>query len=110
MISALLRMARSVVDSVLSQLAGQKNIVLEQAMRPMDAMVQQVVGGVWIGKGADAFVQEVRSVMNPGCKLIDNNFATFIRNITAARARIDKADQDVTRLVTGKLTDPFKFF
>jgi len=110
MFDFLVRMARAVVDNVLSQLLQQKNIVLEMVMRPMDAMVQQVLGGIWIGKGADAFVQEVRSVMIPGVRTIDTSLGTFSRNIQFARERIDRADQDVARLVKGKLTSIFKFF
>lgn len=110
MFDFLIRMARAVVDNVLSQLLQQKNIVNEMVMRPMDAMIQQVLGGIWIGKGADAFVQEVRSVMIPGVRLTDTNIGTFSRNIQFARERIDRADQDVTRLVKGKLTSIFKFF
>lgn len=110
MIGSLLRMAKSAVSSVLSGLMQQKNIVAEQATRPMEAMVQQVVGGIWIGKGADAFVQEVRSIMVPGTKTIDTNLSTYSRNIQFAVERIDRADQDVTRLVKGKLDGAFKFF
>jgi uncharacterized protein YukE len=110
MFDFLVRMARSVVDNVLSQLLQQKNVVLEQAMRPMEAMVQQVLGGIWIGKGADAFVQEVRSIMVPGVRTIDTNLGTFSRNIQFARERIDRADSDVAKLVKSKLADKFKFF
>jgi hypothetical protein len=110
MFDFLVRMARAVVDSVLAQLLQQKNIVLDMVMRPMEAMVQQVLGGIWIGKGADAFVQEVRSIMVPGVRTIDTNIGTFSRNIQFARERIDRADSDVTRLVKGKLDEVFKFF
>ncbi len=110
MFGFLLRMARGVVDNVLSQLMQQRNIVLEMAMRPMEAMVAQVVGGIWIGRGADAFVQEVRSVMIPGVKVTETNISTMSRNIQFARERIDRADQEVNRLVTGRLSDTFRFF
>ena len=54
MFGFLLRFARQVVAGVMSQLTQQMNIVQQQAYRPMQMMVQQVTGGVWIGKGADA--------------------------------------------------------
>ncbi len=58
-LSILLKLARQVVESVMGQLMQQFNVVQEQAMSPMKAMVDQVVGGVWVGDGADAFVEEV---------------------------------------------------
>ncbi|MDP9311194.1 MAG: hypothetical protein M3R24_09940 [Chloroflexota bacterium] len=108
--NALLRLARGVVENVLSQLLQQKNTVLEMALRPMDMMIQQVLGGIWIGKGADAFVQEVRSIMIPGVRGIETSLSTFSGNIKFARERIDRADQDVTRLVTSRIFDTFRFF
>jgi len=110
MFDFLIRMARAVVDNVLSQLMQQKNVVLEMALRPMDAMIQQVVGGIWIGRGADAFVQEVRSVMIPGVRIVDNQITTMSRNIQFARERIDRADQDVNRLIKSRIFDTFRFF
>ena len=55
--SILIRFARKVVQNVLSQLTQQFNVIQEQAYQPMQAMVQQVMDGVWVGKGADAFVE-----------------------------------------------------
>jgi uncharacterized protein YukE len=110
MFDFLLRVARGVIENVLQQLMQQKNIVAEMAMRPMEAMIQQVVGGVWIGKGADAFVREVQSVMLPGVRIVEGNIGTMSRNIQFARDRIERADEDVTRLIKGSIFDTFKFF
>jgi len=107
---ALLRFARGVVENVLSQLMQQKNLVLDMALKPMDAMIQQVVGGIWIGKGADRFVEEVRSIMIPGVKGIDTTIGTMSRNIQFARERIERADEDVSRLVKSRVFDAFRFF
>jgi hypothetical protein len=49
MFGALIRFARRVVQNVLSQLMQQFNLVQEQAYSPMQAMVQQVMAGVWVG-------------------------------------------------------------
>lgn len=65
MMDKLLRFARQVVANVLSQLTQQLNIVQQQALQPMRTMIQQVTGGVWVGDGANAFVQEVSSLMIP---------------------------------------------
>ncbi len=108
--NVVLRIAKAVVNQVLSQLTQQLNAVQEQAMRPMDAMIQQVVGGIWIGRGADAFVQEVRSIMLPGVKSVHASLGTFSRNIKFAQDRIERADKDVSRLVKSRIFDAFGFF
>ncbi|GAB4439938.1 MAG: hypothetical protein Kow0031_21860 [Anaerolineae bacterium] len=105
-ISMLIRLARKVVEGVQSQLMGQLNIVQEQARAPMKAMVDAVVGGVWIGKGADAFVEEVSSLMMPGVGQIADQISIMHKNIQHAMDVIDRADEQVSSLVNG-LADIF---
>ena len=105
-LSFLLRLARKVVEGVLSQLMGQLNIVEEQARAPMRAMVEAVVGGIWIGKGADAFVEEVSSLMMPGVGQIVDHISIMHKNIQNAMDVIDQADEQVSSLVNG-LADIF---
>ena len=99
MISVLLRFARQVVQNVLSQLTQQFNVVQEQAYSPMQAMVQQVTDGVWIGKGADAFVEEVSGLMMPGVGKIGDGINVFSKNITNAMDVMDRADDQVSGMV-----------
>jgi uncharacterized protein YukE len=99
MISVLLRFARQVVQNVLSQLTQQFNIVQEQAYSPMQAMVQQVTDGVWVGKGADAFVEEVSGLMMPGVGKIGDGINVFSKNITNAMDVMDRADDQVSGMV-----------
>ncbi len=106
MLGALLRFARQVVANVLSQLTQQFNIVQQQAMAPMRQMIQQVVGGVWVGDGADAFVQEVSSLMIPGVGKVGENITTLQGNINRAIEVMDRADQQVNNMVRG-LADVF---
>ncbi len=97
--SALIRFARQVVQNVLSQLTQQFNIVQEQAYSPMQAMVQQVMDGVWVGRGADAFVDEVSSLMMPGVGKIGDGINVFSRNIQNAIDVMDRADEQVNGVV-----------
>jgi uncharacterized protein YukE len=98
-ISALIRFARQVVQNVLSQLTQQFNVVQEQAYSPMQAMVQQVTDGMWIGKGADAFVDEVSSLMMPGVGKIGDGINLFGKNIQNAMDVMDQADEQVSGIV-----------
>jgi uncharacterized protein YukE len=97
--AALLRFARAVVQSVLSQLTQQLNIVQEAAMAPMRAMVQAVTGGVWKGKGADAFVQEVSSLMIPGVGTVMQHIQGVQGNLQKASDIVDRADAEVNNQV-----------
>ncbi|HRW06765.1 MAG: hypothetical protein KDE53_23565 [Caldilineaceae bacterium] len=106
MFGFLLRFARQVVAGVMSQLTQQMNIVQQQAYRPMQMMVQQVTGGVWIGKGADAFVQEVQSMMMPNTNTIIQTITKTHRDIQRAIDVIDRADRQVQQKVNG-LADLF---
>lgn len=106
MMGKLLRFARQVVANVLSQLTQQLNIVQNQAMQPMRMMIQQVTGGVWVGDGANAFVQEVSSLMIPGVGKVGENITTMQRNLNRAIEVMDRADQQVNSMVRG-LSDVF---
>jgi uncharacterized protein YukE len=99
MIGALIRFARKVVENVLSQLMQQFNVIQEQAYSPMQAMVQQVMDGVWVGKGADAFVEEVSSIMMPGVGQIGDGINVFSKNINNAIDVMDRADEQVNNMV-----------
>lgn len=97
--SVLLRFARQVVQNILSQLTQQFNIIQEQAYSPMQAMVQQVADGMWVGKGADAFVEEVSGLMMPGVGKIGDGINVFSKNIQNAIDVMDAADEQVSGFV-----------
>lgn len=108
--SILLRLARMVLESVLKQLAQQLNRVLEQALNPIQQMIQQVVGGIWIGDGADAFVNEVSQLVVPGVTKSGNHISTLSTNLQSARDIIERADEEADRLVKTRLYDAFNFY
>lgn len=102
----LLRLARAVVENVANQLTQQINIVQEGALSPMRAIVQSVTGGVWRGDGADAFVEEVSSLMIPGVGQVSNHISVLHKNLTRAVEVINQADQQVNTKVNS-LSDIF---
>lgn len=106
MIGVLLRFARNIVQNVLGQLVQQINIVQQQALSPMQKIVEQVVGGIWVGKGADAFVEEVQSLMMPRTNRISETINIFHRNVQNAIDVMDRADKQANQLVNG-LADTF---
>jgi len=100
------RFARAVVQNVLSQLMKQFNIVRDQAYDPMQTMVQQVTDGIWVGKGADAFIDDVSSIMMPGVGKIGDGIDLFSKNLDHAITTMDAADDQV-RGIVGSLGDLF---
>ncbi len=104
--SVLIRLARKVVESVSRQLMQQFNIVQDQALSPMRTMIDQVVGGVWIGDGADAFVEEVSSIMIPHVGRVGDNISNLNKKLGSAVDIVDRADEQVNSAVNA-LTDTF---
>jgi uncharacterized protein YukE len=99
--SAVIRLARAILQNVLSQLMQQFNQVTDEVLSPMRAIVSQVTGGVWIGQGADAFVEEVSSIMIPGAGQVGESITSFHGNLTNAMDVMDQADSAVSNIVNG---------
>ncbi len=104
--SALIRLARAVVNQVKAQLMQQLNTVAEQVHNPLKLMVQAVTNGIWVGKGANAFVEEVSSLVIPGVGAVSERINTLHRNIQYAEDVIDRADEQVNTAVNS-LADLF---
>lgn len=96
---ALLRFARAVVQNVMAQVMKQINEVQQQAYSPIQQMVQQVVSGIWIGRGADAFVEELNGLIMPDINQVTDNMTLMNNNIQQAVEIIDQADAQVTTAV-----------
>ncbi len=105
-IGELIRFARQVVNSVVSQLGQQLNVVQDQAMAPLRSMVQAVVGGMWIGDGADAYVDELSSLMIPGVGRVMDDIQIYSKNLQRATEVMDAADRQVTS-IANSLGDVF---
>jgi len=106
---SLLRFARAVVNMVTSQLGQQLGIVDDQALSPLRAIVGAVTGGIWVGDGADAFVDEVSSLVIPGVGQVIDDISIYRKNLDHAVDVIDQADQQV-RGIANHLSDVFNFF
>ncbi len=104
--SALIRLARAVVNQVKSQLMQQLNVVEEQVHSPLKAMVQAVTNGIWIGEGANKFVEEVSGLVIPGVGQVSGHINTLHRNVQYAEDVIDRADEQVNTAVNS-LVDLF---
>lgn len=98
---AVIRFALRVVESVTAELARQINVVEEEALNPLKVIVQSVTDGVWRGKGADAFVEEVSNLAIPGLGQVGDGIRTFQGNVERASQIMTEADAQASQLVQG---------
>ena len=89
----ILRFARQAVETVSSGLLQQINIVEQQALSPLRNILQQVVGTAWIGEGADAFAEEIASIVIPDIGAVADNIGWLNNGINQAGEMISAADK-----------------
>lgn len=106
----LIRLARKILENVLSQLTQQFNVVQEQALSPVRTIMQAVMDRAWVGDGANAFVSEINSLTIPGIGRVGDSITSMNSNLQSARDIIDQADEAVSRIVSSKLQSVFKFY
>ncbi|MEI6042876.1 MAG: hypothetical protein WCS37_00670 [Chloroflexota bacterium] len=106
----ILSLAHALLESLLSQITKQIQAIEEQAMQPIRAIISQVVGGIWKGQGADAFVEEVSSLVIPGVAQVSERITTTHRDLCNGRDIMNRADNEVSNLVRSNLSDKFKFY
>jgi uncharacterized protein YukE len=104
------RFVRGLVGTQVSQLGRLFGIVEQQAMSPLRLVVQQVLGGVWKGQGANAFVEEVSKISIPGIGQVGQHLTTMSQKLRFAEETIDRADEAAGRLVKDRIHTRFKFY
>ncbi|MCB0077447.1 MAG: hypothetical protein KDD73_08460 [Anaerolineales bacterium] len=98
----LIRLVKEVVKSVTRQLKVEKFDLRELILVPMRLEVVTIESGeIWRGTGADAFVNEVQTVIIPELEAIIGLVDQKGKHIDDATGIIDEADQEVRRLVEG---------
>lgn len=78
----------AVVNNLLSQVESQVKAV-------MNRYVQEVVGGMWRGDGANRFVEEIMEDAIPSLDRATETVRTTVRNIEISRDNMDDADNRV---------------
>lgn len=96
----------SQVEGALGVLRRYQNIIEDQITAPLRGIVGQVTSGVWTGPGADAFVEEVTSLMTPASVDIVGRIEQSVGAVTGALETIEDADKKATTVVSD-LADTF---
>ncbi|MCB0210684.1 MAG: hypothetical protein KDJ52_15195 [Anaerolineae bacterium] len=106
----LMRLARKLLENALGQLTKQFNVIEEQVLKPLNTIVDIVSGGAWIGEGANAFMDEVKSLAIPKITDIGAKIQDTKNKVIKAEDTIVQADERVSQLVRSQLVDTFKFY
>lgn len=88
------------VEDVIRQVTQQANMV-EDMMGQIRNGMQPIMGGAWIGAGADAFVDEVESRLIPEVMALIASVMGFGSGINVAMNIVQQADNDVFNVVGG---------
>ena len=92
-INPLVKIAKKVVNGVQQSLMGQINMLETAVKAPIQAMVKEVVGGVWVGEGADAFVEQCTRMFIPQTDHITSCARSMHAGIGKALDIMDTADK-----------------
>ncbi len=95
----LMKIAKSVVNEVMGQLTQQMNIISDLVRAPMQGMINEVTGGVWVGQGADAFVNELTNLFIPGSEQLHGSVDLIGKSINRALDIMDDADKKAKGIV-----------
>lgn len=96
---ALMKIAKGVVNQVLGQLGQQMTVLQDLVQSPIQAMVNEVVGGIWVGQGANAFVEECSTLFIPGAEQIHGSINVISGGINSALDIMDAADSKAQSIV-----------
>lgn len=102
-----LRIARTVLNSVLNQLDRQLITVRSQALNPLHTVIQQQIGSIWRGQGAEEFAEELNSLVIPYVGRVADEIAQLGTELRTARKVIEQVDVNLSRQVQSDLADSF---
>lgn len=96
------------VSDVINQITGFATQIADMVESPINNWVNQVMGGVWTGRGADAFVNEMQTVVLPEIAQLIAAIAGaggggggFLSMIQDAIGIISDADDAITGIIEG---------
>jgi hypothetical protein len=96
------------VESALSGLGGLMSTITNEIEQPIKAMVQQVLGGIWKGKGADAFVEMINNQVMGGVTKVQGHVGSYQTHINNTVDLINAGDMKAAS-ATSPLDESFNF-
>ena len=96
------------IENALSGLGGIMNTITNEIESPIKGMVQQVLGGIWKGKGADAFVEMINNQVLGGVSKAHAHVSTYHAHINSGVEMINAGDMKGAQ-ATSPLDESFNF-
>jgi hypothetical protein len=84
---------RNLVNNIMNQVLQQVNMIQDAVTSPLRAFVNQVMGGMWRGEGANRFVAEMTSEVIPMLVNIMGFNTNFVNAIKRTVDRMEQAER-----------------
>ena len=96
MFGGLFKFVEDLVSNVINQIMKQINVIQEAVTAPLRGLVNEVMGGIWKGDGANRFVQEMLSEVIPMLVNIMGFGTNYANAISKAQNRMNQAINQAT--------------
>jgi hypothetical protein len=96
------------VNEVLGGVTQVTSALTDEIGRPVRSMAEEVLGGIWKGKGAEAFVKEINDQFLPMLTGMTGRAETLNKYINQSRDVISQADTEAAGIASS-LNEPFSF-
>jgi hypothetical protein len=96
MFGRIFKFARSIVNGVLQQMTQQISSVENSVLSPLRNQVNLVLGGIWIGDGANRFVEEMTSDVIPLLLSIIGLNTSYADGIRKSMEIMDQAEKQAS--------------
>jgi len=90
-----------VCSSVVGQIMSQVTNIEDQITSPIRSLIQQVTNGIWVGKGADAFVDEMNSQVLPAIANLVASLSGFGGGINQAGGLFEDLENAIGGIFDG---------
>ena len=98
----LMRLARAALQQVINQINQIIQETLDSVLNPVEAIMSEIGGGdSWRGDGANAFVDEVQSVLIPDVNQLLQSSTQGITSMNAAEQIMTDAENEVNSMIDG---------
>lgn len=96
----LMKIARSILQQVMNQINQIVQETLDSVLNPVEAIMQEIGGGdTWRGEGANAFMDEVQSILIPDVNSLMESSLKGINSIATAEQIMTQAENEVNGLI-----------
>lgn len=96
MFGGLFKFVEDLVGNVINQIMKQINVIQDAVTSPLRGLVNEVMGGVWKGNGANRFAQEMLSEVIPMLVNIMGFGSNYANAISKAQNRMNQAINQAT--------------